>query len=100
MIFYDFETFKHDWLVVLNEPIKKKETVIVNNPGELKKFYEEHNNDIWIGYNSRHYDQYVLKGILCDFNPKDINDYIIVKGEPGWKYSDLFKKIPLNSSET
>ena len=50
MVFYDFETFKHDWLVVLNEPIKKKETVIVNNPGELKKFYEEHNNDIWIGY--------------------------------------------------
>ena len=97
MIFYDFETFKHDWLVVLNEPIKKKETVIVNNPSELKKFYEEHINDIWIGYNSRHYDQYILKGILCDFNPKDISEYIIVKGEPGWKYSDLFRKIQLNN---
>ena len=97
MIFYDFEVFKHDWLIVLNEPMKKKETVIVNNPDELKKFYEEHNNDIWIGYNSRHYDQYILKAILCDFNPKDINDYIIVKGEPGWKYSDLFRKIPLNN---
>ena len=97
MIFYDFEVFKYDWLVVLNEPINKKETVIVNNPDELKKFYNDHKNDIWIGYNSRHYDQYILKAILCGFNPKEINDYIIVKGEPGWKFSDLFRTIQINN---
>lgn len=97
MLFYDFEVFKYDWLVVINDPIHKKETVIVNNPDELTKFYEDHNNDIWIGYNSRHYDQYILKGILCGFNPKKINDYIIVEGNQGWKYSDLFRKIQINN---
>ena len=95
MVFYDFEVFKHDWLVVMNDVTQRKETVIVNNPDELQQFYDDHRNDVWTGYNSRHYDQYILKGILCGFDPKKINDYIIVKGNPGWKFSSAFKEIPL-----
>lgn len=97
MIFYDFEVFKYDWLVVLYDMHNKKDTVIVNNSKKLKDYYKEHKNDIWVGYNSRHYDQYILKGILCDFNPKDINDWIIVKEKGGWSYSDLFRSIQLNN---
>ena len=97
MIFYDFEVFKYDWLVVLYDMHNKKDTVIVNDSKKLKDYYKEHKNDIWVGYNSRHYDQYILKGILCDFNPKDINDWIIVKEKGGWSYSDLFRSIQLNN---
>ena len=97
MIFYDFEVFLYDWLVVLKDAINHKEHVIVNDADELQKFYDEHNKDIWIGYNSRHYDQYILKGILCGFNPKEINDYIIVEKQSGYGYSKLFRKIPLNN---
>lgn len=93
--FYDFEVFKHDWMVVIINPIDKTEEVIVNDVEKLQKYYEKHKTDIWIGFNSRHYDQYVFKGILCDFNPKEINDYIIVKGNPGWKFSSLFRRVPL-----
>lgn len=32
---------------------------------------------------------------MCGFNPADINHHIIVKNEPGWKYSSLFRKFPL-----
>ena len=95
MLFYDFEVFIYDWLVVINDASKRKEKVIVNDPDALQKFYEEHCNDVWTGYNSRHYDQYILKGILCGFDPKKINDYIILKGNPGWKFSSMFKQIPL-----
>ena len=95
MLFYDFEVFIYDWLVVINDASKRKEKVIVNDPDALQKFYEEHCNDIWTGFNSRHYDQYILKGILCGFDPKKINDYIILKGNPGWKFSSMFKQIPL-----
>ena len=42
-------------------------------------------------------DQYIFKGILCGFDPKRINDFIIVKGNPGWKFSSLMRKIPLNN---
>ena len=97
MLFYDFEVFKEDWLVVIIDMGKKQEHVIINDATELKRVYEENINEIWVGFNSRHYDQYILKGILCGFDPKKINDFIIVKDNPGWKYSSLFRKIPLNN---
>ena len=95
MLFYDFEVFSHDWLVVILDVTNRKEHVIINDPDELERVYKENVNDIWVGYNSRHYDQYILKGILCGFDPKKISDYIIVKGNPGWKFSSLLNKVPL-----
>lgn len=95
MLFYDFEIFKYDWLVVVMDMEAKRTHVIINSPEELKALYEQNIRRIWCGFNSRHYDQYILKGILCGFDPKDINDYIILKGNPGWKYSSLLKKIYL-----
>lgn len=95
MLFYDFEVFCQDWLVVINDVTNRCEHVIINNPDELEKVYNQHINDIWVGFNSRHYDQYILKGILCGFDPKKINDFIIVAGNPGWKYSSMLNKIPL-----
>ena len=97
MLFYDFEVFKYDWLVVVIDMTEKKEHVIINNKEELEALYEKNKNDIWVGFNSNHYDQYILKGILCGFDPKRINDFIIVKGNPGWKFSSLFRNIPLNN---
>lgn len=97
VIFYDFEVFKEDWLVVFIEPNERKETVIVNDRKQLISFYESHKDDIWVGFNSRHYDQYILKGILLGINPKEINDKIIVKGIEGWRISDAFRNIPLNN---
>ena len=41
IIFYDFEVFKEDWLVVLVNPDKQTEDVIVNDPEALTKYYEE-----------------------------------------------------------
>ena len=95
LLFYDFEVFKEDWLVVVIDMTKKKEHVIINDPAALEKLHSENINEIWVGFNSRHYDQYILKGILCGFDPKRINDYIIVKGNPGWKFSSLFRNVKL-----
>lgn len=95
LIFYDFEVFKYDWLVVLVDPLNEEKTVIVNKPEKLKEYYEAHKHDIWIGYNSRNYDVYILKAILCGFDPKEVNDFIIIKGCKGWEYSSLFNSIPL-----
>jgi len=97
MIFYDFEVFSNDWLCVLADIGRRTETVIINNPEELETFYKENRGKIWAGYNSKHYDQYILKGILCGFNPKEVNDYIIIDKKNGWEFSNLFRKIPLNN---
>lgn len=96
MLFFDFEVFKYDWLVVAIDPIEKKEFVIVNDKPKLEQIYKQYKQDIWVGYNCRNYDQYILKGILLGFDPKRINDWIIVKKLKGWEFSSLFNKIPLN----
>lgn len=98
--FYDFEVFKYDWLVVIINPVEKITTTVINDPHELRKYYEAHNNEIWIGYNNRRYDQYVGKGILLDFDPKEINDWIIRDNKGGWQFSSLFNKIPMINFDT
>lgn len=95
MIFYDFEVFKYDWLAVFIDVTRKKEYVIINNPDELKALYEANRKDIWVGFNNRHYDQYIMKGILLGLDPKRINDWIIVEGREGWQFSSVFNKIPM-----
>ena len=95
IVFYDYEVFKYDWLVVLIDIYAQKETVIVNDPAEMRRFYDAHKSDIWVGYNSRNYDQYILKGILCGFNPKKVNDWIIVHDKPGYRFSSMFRDFPV-----
>lgn len=92
--FYDFEVFKYDWLVVIINPVTKTITKIANDTSALLAYYEEHRKEIWLGYNNRRYDQYVAKAILCDFNPKEISDYIIVKNQHGFQFSTLLRKFP------
>lgn len=41
-----------------------------------------------------------MKAILLGFNPKTVNDWIIVKKRKGWEFSSLFNKIRLNLYDT
>lgn len=91
----DFEVFKHDWMCVIINPIEKTETIIVNDKDKLQAYYDSHKNEIFVGYNIRHYDQWIFKAILCEFDPKVISDFIIVEGKDGWRYSSLLNKVPL-----
>lgn len=96
----DFEVFKCDWLCVINNPVEKTETVIVNDVTQLQSYYDAHKDEIFVGHNIRNYDQWIFKGILCGFNPKEINDYIILQEGKGWAYSTVLKNIPLNVFDT
>lgn len=54
MLFFDFEVFIKDWLVVILDMDNRKEHVIINSPSDLKQFYQEHKTDIWVGFNNHH----------------------------------------------
>ena len=95
MIFFDFEVFAHDWLVCFLDVEKRERIEIINDPQKLEKFHAENKNRIFCGYNVRNYDQWIFKGILCGFDPKKINDYIILRGHKGWQFSSQLRKIPL-----
>lgn len=94
-ILYDFEVFLHDFLVVFKE-LGKESIVIVNDYEEVKKFFYEHQNDIFVGFNNKHYDDYILKAVLSDISPKAVNDFIIVEGKNGYEFPGL-QKIYFNS---
>lgn len=95
MIFYDFEVYKYNWLVVFIDISERKYTEIVNDEIKLKNYYSNHKGEIFVGFNSRRYDQYIFKAILLGMNPKELNDWIILDDEPGWAFSNAFREIPL-----
>lgn len=97
ILFYDFEVFKYDWLVVVIDSDTRQEYVIINDPDQLQALYEANKYNIWVGYNSRHYDQYIFKAILCGFDPKEMNDFIIIQHMDGWQFSSTLRNIPLNN---
>lgn len=94
MIFFDTEVFAYDWLLVTFDG--KEFTYIENDHKLLQQYYEKHKHDLWIGYNCKGYDQYIIKAILLGINPKIVNDYIIRGGNPGWSFTNKFKSIKLN----
>ena len=98
--FYDFEVFQHDWLVVIINPMRRNKEIIVNDRDKLTEYYDRHKDEIWVGYNSRNYDQYILKGILLGLNPKYINDAIIVHGKKGWQIDRRFNNVQLYNYDT
>lgn len=91
--FYDFEVFRHDWCVTIINPIEKIMKIIVNDTNALKRYYNKHKNQIWVGYNSRNYDTFIMKGLLLNMNPKKVNDDIILRNMKGWQISREFKNI-------
>ena len=95
MIFYDFEVFKYDWLVVFIDTDERKKFSIINDSEALKQLYEANTKNIWVGFNNQHYDQYIFKAILLGMDPKSISDKIIVNGLDGWQISRAFNKIPM-----
>lgn len=88
---YDTETFKYDWLFIAKELGSEKYEVIYNDNEELIEFLKEHEEDIFIGFNSKRYDKYIVKGIynhLDNIEMKQLNDYLISGGN-GWEHPDL-----------
>ena len=67
---------------------------VIDNREELEDFYNDHKDDIWCGYNSKGYDQYIQKGILLGYDPKKVNDFIIDGGQ-GWQFCKDFRKVKL-----
>jgi DNA polymerase len=96
ILFYDWEVLKYDNLVVIIDPMNKKEYCFVNDREGFIKFYEQNKNAIWAGFNVKYYDQYITKACILGFDLKQVNDFIIVQGREGWQYSTLFNHIKLN----
>lgn len=85
IITYDCEVFAYDWLVSLKDKETGQRTKIWNDNEALKMALSD--DCIYVGFNSKHYDQFIIKAIVAGFTPqeiKQVNDFIIGGGQ-GWE---------------
>lgn len=89
LIVYDCEVFAYDYLVTLKDKETGRKTHIWNDNEAVKACISEDN--LYVGFNSKHYDQFIVKAVCCGFTPeevKQVNDFIIGGGQ-GWDYPML-----------
>lgn len=96
MFVYDTEVFKHNFIVIFKDMVSKEYTIFHNDNDGVRNFLSSHQDELFIGFNTKHYDRFILQAICNDHTPeeiKELNDYIIVKGGNGWNYAP-FKGDP------
>ena len=82
---YDAEVFAHDFIVVFKDKETGEHTVFHNDNLGVKAFISD--DAIYCGFNTKNYDQYIIKAICAGFSPgevKQVNDWIIGGGQ-GWQ---------------
>ena len=60
ILVYDFEVFRRFWCVVI---VSAEGTVVITDQVQFVRFYDTHRDCIWIGYNSNHYDKFILGAV-------------------------------------
>ena len=82
---YDVEVFAYDFIVVFKNKRTKEYAIFHNDNEGVRDFINEYG--IYCGFNTKHYDQYILKAICAGLSPeevKQVNDWIIGGGQ-GWQ---------------
>lgn len=105
LIFFDFECYTNSlcpdtdmayWMVVFRDYHSRKKFTIKNDVAKLKWFYNHYKNDIFVGYNSRGYDQWVFKGVMMGMDAGYITKRIIEDDVKGHNVVPNGNKLPMN----
>ena len=96
LLFVDTEVLASGWwCITIAIPHQNRIVQIWDDTEALDTFYNEHKGDVWVGYNIKGYDTYIIQGILAGFNPFDISQWIIRHGKNGWGFSKFLRYYPL-----
>lgn len=78
LIIHDFEVFKYDVLLgAIVVEGNSQHVVQLWNQDEIRDFYKNHINDLWIGHNNLGYDEIILEGIVNHKDPYKVSKSII-----------------------
>jgi hypothetical protein len=94
---YDIEVFAYDWLIVFHNLQTKDKEIFHNDNYGVAEFIDNQKIPTLGGYNTKHYDQWVLKAIYHgadNATVKELNDFIIA-GNDGWNFPFLNYKSAL-----
>jgi hypothetical protein len=101
LLFYDIEAFKYYWCVVVVDEDNETRHVF-EDVESLRKFYKEHyKTHTWVGYNSRQYDQVMLRFIMLGADPYECSYDLINIGKKYFEFPhhlvEQYKRLPLKN---
>ena len=82
---YDAEVFAHDFIIGFKDKQTGERYRFHNDNEAIREFITD--DAIYSGFNTKNYDQYIIKAIASGFSPeevKKVNDWIIA-GNQGWQ---------------
>ena len=93
IIVVDTEVFRYDFFAIFFDTSDQSWAVYHNDNLGVRNYLSQPDT-IFVGYNSKGYDQHILKAIACGADPqlvKSVNDFIITEDRPGWEHWFLRK---------
>ncbi len=93
IVVVDTEVFRYDFFAIFFDTSDQSWAVFHNDNLGVRDYLSQ-SDTIFCGFNSKGYDQHILKAIACGADPtlvKQINDFIIVEERPGWEHWFLRK---------
>jgi len=100
-IIIDFEVLSKGgfWMCCMKDYKTEKEHVIVNDREEFLRVFNKNKDSIWVGYNIKGYDQWIMKGIIAGTDPCIISEKIIEQNISPYAVDRSLNKIAINIFE-
>lgn len=101
ILIYDIEAFPYYWCVVVVD-VDNETRHVFEDVESLRAFYKAHyKTHTWVGYNSRQYDQAMLRFIMLGLDPYSCSYDLINLGKKWFEFpfevTEKYKRLPLRN---
>lgn len=96
-IIIDFEVLSKAgfWMCCMKDYKTEKEHIIINNREEFLRVFNKNKDSIWVGYNIKGYDQWIMKAIISGIDPCIISDKLIEQNISPYQIDRNLNRIPI-----
>lgn len=96
-IIIDFEVLSKAgfWMCCMKDYKTEKEHIIINNREEFLRVFNKNKDSVWVGYNIKGYDQWIMKAIIAGVDPCVISDKLIEQNISPYQVDRSLNRIPI-----
>ena len=96
-IIIDFEVLSKGgfWMCCMKYYKTEKEHIIINNREEFLRVFNKNKDSVWVGYNIKGYDQWIMKAIIAGIDPCKISDKLIEQNISPYAVDRNLNRIPI-----
>lgn len=96
-IIIDFEVLSKGgfWMCCMKDYKTQKEHIIINNREEFLRVFNKNKDSVWVGYNIKGYDQWIMKAIIAGVDPCIISDKLIEQNISPYQVDRSLNRIPI-----